>query len=298
MSRLPVSSELNKIAKAIAGSKGHGILVGGAVRDHFMDRRISKDLDVEVFGLSMQELESVLQEFGNIHAAGKSFGVLKLKTPTAEYDFSLPRREQKTGKGHRGFKIISDPAMSFKEAASRRDFTVNSMGYDLLENTLLDPFEGIADIKHKKLRHVGPAFAEDPLRVFRAMQFSARLEFKISAQTAKFCRKLDLSELPRERIFEEFRKLLLKSKRPSIGLKAAKQLGVLNYFPELKALIGVPQDPKWHPEGDVWTHTLMVLDEAARLRTGIEKKDMVLMFGALCHDFGKPLTTKCLRGRW
>ena len=110
------------------------------------------------------------------------------------------------------------------------------------------------------------------------MQFSARLEFKISAQTEKFCRKLDLSELPRERIFEEFRKLLLKAKRPSIGLKAVKQLGVLNYFPELKALIGVPQDPKWHPEGDVWTHTLMVLDEAARLRTGIEKKDMVLMF--------------------
>ncbi len=130
------------------------------------------------------------------------------------------------------------------------------------------------------------------------MQFSARLEFNISAQTAKFCRKLDLSELPRERIFEEFRKLILKAKRPSIGLRAAKQLGVLNYFPELKALIGVPQDPKWHPEGDVWTHTLMVLDEAARLRTGIEKKDMVLMFGALCHDFGKPLTTKFLRGRW
>ncbi len=298
MSRLPVSSELNKIAKAIAGKEGRGILVGGAVRDHFMDLRISKDLDVEVFGLSMQELESVLQKFGNVHAAGKSFGVLKLKTPTAEYDFSLPRREQKTGKGHRGFKIITDPAMSFKEAASRRDFTVNSMGYDLLENTLLDPFEGIEDIKHKKLRHVGPAFAEDPLRVFRAMQFSARLEFKISTQTAKFCRKLDLSELPRERIFEEFRKLLLKAKRPSIGLKAAKQIGVLNYFPELEALIGVPQDPKWHPEGDVWTHTLMVLDEAARLRTGIEKKDMVLMFGALCHDFGKPLTTKFLRGRW
>jgi len=298
MSRLQISSELIKIAKIIARSKGRGILVGGAVRDHFLDRRISKDLDLEIFGLSMQKLVSVLQEFGNIHTAGKSFGVLKLKTPTAEYDFSLPRREKKTGKGHRGFKITTDPSMSFKEAATRRDFTVNSMGYDLLENTLLDPFEGIEDINRKRLRHVGPAFAEDPLRVFRAMQFSARLEFNISAQTAKFCRKLDLFELPRERIFEEFRKLLLKAKRPSIGLKAAKQLGILNYFPELKALIGVPQDPKWHPEGDVWTHTMMVLDEAARLRTGTENKDMVLMFGALCHDFGKPLTTKYLGGRW
>ena len=298
MSRLQVSSELNKIAQAITRSKGRGILVGGAVRDHFIDQRISKDLDVEVFGLSMEKLEFVLKQFGNIHAVGKSFGVLKLKTTTAEYDFSLPRREQKTGKGHRGFKIITEPEMSFKEAASRRDFTVNSMGYDLLNNNILDPFEGIDDIKHRKLRHVGPTFAEDPLRVYRAMQFSARLEFKISAQTAKLCRKLELSELPKERIFEEFRKLLLKAKRPSIGLKNAKQLGVLNYFPELKALVGVPQDPKWHPEGDVWTHTLMVLDEAAKLRTGIEKKDMVLMFGALCHDFGKPLTTKFLRGRW
>ena len=298
MSRLTIPSELNKIAKAIARSKGRGILVGGAVRDHFLDRKISKDLDMEVYGLSMQKLETVLKEFGNIYAAGKSFGVLKLKTPKAEYDFSLPRRERKTEKGHRGFKITTDPTMSFKEATSRRDFTVNSMGYDLLEKTLLDPFKGIEDIKHKKLRHVGPAFSEDPLRVYRAMQFSARLEFNISSQTAKFCRKLDLSELPRERIFEEFRKLLLKAKKPSIGLKATKQLGVLDYFPELKALIGIPQDPKWHPEGDVWTHTLMVVDEAAKLRTGIEKKDMVLMFGALCHDFGKPLTTKFLRGRW
>ena len=168
--------------------EGRGILVGGAVRDHFMDRRISKDLDVEVFGLSMQELESVLQKFGKIHAAGKSFGVLKLKTSTAEYDFSLPRREQKTGKGHRGFKITTDPAMSFKEAASRRDFTVNSMGYDLLENTLLDPFEGIEDIKNKKLRHVGPAFSEDPLRVLEPCSFQQdlnlifQLKLQISAE--------------------------------------------------------------------------------------------------------------------
>ena len=149
MSGLPVSSELNKIAKAIARKEGRGILVGGAVRDHFMDRRISKDLDVEVFGLSMEVLESVLKQFGNIHAVGKSFGVLKLKTKTAEYDFSLPRREQKTGKGHRGFKITTDPAMSFKEAAYRRDFTINSIGFDIIENTLLDPFEGIEDIKKK-----------------------------------------------------------------------------------------------------------------------------------------------------
>ena len=130
------------------------------------------------------------------------------------------------------------------------------------------------------------------------MQFSARLEFKIAPETVRLCEKLDLAELSRERIFEEFRKLLLKAQRPSIGLKAAKKLGILAYFPEIKALIGVPQDPEWHPEGDVWTHTLLVLDEAASLRKGDEKQDLVLMFGALCHDFGKPLTTEFLRGRW
>jgi len=298
MPLLPTPPELINIVKAIAESKGRSILVGGAVRDHCMGRRISKDLDVEIYGLNPEVLESVLQKFGKIHVVGKSFGVLKLKTSSAEYDFSLPRRESKTGKGHRGFMVTTDSAMSFQESASRRDFTINSIGYDLLTNKLLDPFDGLVDLKGKILRHVGPAFVDDPLRVLRAMQFSARLEFKIAPETVQLCKKLDLAELSRERIFEEFRKLLLKAQRPSIGLKAAKKLGILAYFPEIKALIGVPQDPEWHPEGDVWTHTLLVLDEAASLRKGDEKQDLVLMFGALCHDFGKPLTTEFLRGRW
>ena len=298
MPLLSTPPELIKIANAIAKSEGRSILVGGAVRDHCMGRKSLKDFDVEIFGISPEVLESVLRNFGNIHAVGKSFGVLKLKTSSAEYDFSLPRRESRTGKGHRGFMVTPDSTMSYHEAASRRDFTVNSIGYDLLTKTLLDPFDGLGDIKHKILRHVGPAFAEDPLRVLRAMQFSARLEFKIAPETMQLCKTLDLAELSKERIFEEFRKLLLKAKRPSIGLEAAKILGILAYFPELKALIGVPQDPKWHPEGDVWTHTLLVLDEAADLRKGNEKMDLELMFGALCHDFGKPLTTEFLQGRW
>jgi len=298
MPLLPVPPELRNIAKAISKFNGRSILVGGAVRDHFMGRNISKDLDVEIYGLNPEVLESVLQNFGNVHAVGKSFGVLKLKTSSAEYDFSLPRSENKTGKGHRGFLVTPDSTMSFKDAALRRDFTVNSLGYDLLKNKLLDPFDGLGDLKCKILRHVGPSFAEDPLRVLRAMQLSARLEFKIAPDTVRLCKKLDLSELSKQRIFEEFRKLLLKAQRPSIGLKAANILDIIAYFPELKALIGVPQDPEWHPEGDVWTHTLLVLDEAASLRKGEDKQDLVLMLGALCHDFGKPLTTEILRGRW
>ena len=298
MSLLPIPPELIKIAKAFENYNGRCILVGGAVRDHFMGRKISKDIDVEIYGITVEILESVLEKFGPLHLVGKSFGVLKLITSGTEYDFSLPRSESKTGKGHGDFLVKTDSSMSYKKAASRRDFTINSIGYDLLTEKVLDPFDGLSDIKNKVLRHIGPSFSEDPLRVFRAMQFSARFEFEIASETIELCNQLDLAELSRERVFEEFRKLLLKAKRPSIGLEAAKKLGILKYYPELNALIGVPQDPKWHPEGDVWIHTLLVLDEAAKLRKNDEKNDLELMYGALCHDFGKPLTTEFIRGRW
>jgi len=298
MPLIPVPQELYKISKALHNYKGRSILVGGAVRDFCMKKKTAKDLDIEVFDINLEILESILQKFGKLHAVGKTFGVVKLITENAEYDFSLPRYENKIGIGHKGFFTRADPSMSFKKAASRRDFTVNSIGYDLLKNQLLDPFNGLEDIKKKTLRHIGPSFSEDPLRVLRAMQFSARLEFEIAPETIKLCNDLNLEELSKERIFEEFRKLLIKAIRPSIGLESANKLGILSYFPELKALIGVPQDPEWHPEGDVWKHTLLVLDEAASLRKGNQKHDLMLMLAALCHDFGKPLTTKFICGRW
>jgi len=298
MSIQSVPQEIYTIAKAIYKFKGRSILVGGAIRDHCMGMNIAKDLDVEIFDINPKIIESVLQKFGSIYSVGKKFGVIKLKTSYAEYDFSLPRKENKIGIGHRGFLTTTDSKMSYKEAASRRDFTVNSIGYDLLKHEFLDPYNGLEDLKNKILRHIGPSFSEDPLRVLRAMQLSARLEFEIAPETIKICNLLDLSELSKERIFGEFRKLLIKAQNPSIGFEAAKEMGVLNYFPELKALVGIPQDPEWHPEGDVWTHTLLVLNEAARLRSGLEKHDLELMFAALCHDFGKPITTKFIRGRW
>ncbi len=292
------SQELYTIAKTLSKYKGRSILVGGAVRDFCMEKEISKDLDIEVFDINLKVLESILQKFGKLYTVGKTFGVLKLKTENAEYDFSLPRYENKIGVGHKGFLTRSDPSLSFEKAASRRDFSVNSIGYDLIKHQLLDPFNGIEDIKKKTLRHIGPSFSEDPLRVLRAMQLSARLEFKIDPKTVKICNELNLEELSKERIFEEFRKLLIQAERPSIGLEYARELGILTYFPELKALIGVLQDHEWHPEGDVWTHTLLVINEAARLRNGNQKHDLILMLAALCHDFGKPLTTKFINGRW
>ena len=298
MPDIKLDSEIIAIAQAISDAGGKALLIGGSVRDFLLHQPISKDLDIEVYHLSPSKLESVLTKFGHVASVGKHFGIFKVSTAKNEYDFSLPRNENKTAPGHKGFRVEFVPEMNFASAAARRDFTINAIGYDILSSKIYDPFQGQQDLEQATLRHIGPAFSEDPLRVLRAMQFAARFEFKISPETLKICQNLDLQELPKERLFEEFKKLFLKANFPSIGLKAALDLGVLKFFPELGALIDVPQDPDWHPEGDVWTHTLMVMDEAAKLRQNDEKSDLRLMFAALCHDFGKPETTVFKDGRW
>ena len=295
---MKLPAELTKLAKAIHQQGGQPILVGGSVRDYLLGQIIPKDLDLEVYHLEANKLEMVLSQFGKVLRVGKSFGVLKLITEHAEYDVSLPRRESKTGKGHKGFLVNADPRMTFEEASARRDFTINSIGFDPIHQLWLDPHRGQEDLKKGILRHVGPAFAEDPLRVLRGAQFAARLNFQLAPETLELCQTLDLNELSRERLLGEFAKLLLRAERPSIGLEILRQTKALRFFPELEALIDVPQDPTWHPEGCVWTHTLMVVDEAAKLRVGEEKNDLVLMFGALCHDFGKPETTIWKDGHW
>ncbi len=295
---MQLSAELTKLANAIHQQGGQPILVGGSVRDYLLGQLLPKDLDLEVYRLEANELEGVLSQFGKVLRVGKSFGVLKLITQHAEYDVSLPRRESKTGKGHKGFLVNADPQMTFEEASARRDFTVNSIGFDPIQQIWLDPHLGQEDLKKGILRHVGPAFAEDPLRVLRGAQFAARLNFQLAPETIELCKTLDLNELSRERLLGEFKKLLLRPERPSIGLEILRQTKALRFFPELEALIDVPQDPTWHPEGCVWSHTLMVVDEASRLRVGEEKADLVLMFGALCHDFGKPETTIWKDGHW
>ena len=295
---MQLSIELTKLANAIHQQGGQPILVGGSVRDYLLGKIIPKDLDLEVYHLEANELERVLSQFGKVLRVGKSFGVLKLITEHAEYDVSLPRRESKTGKGHKGFLVNADPQMTFEEASARRDFTINSIGFDPIHQLWLDPHHGQEDLRKGILRHVGPAFAEDPLRVLRGAQFAARLNFQLAPETLELCQTLDLNELSRERLLGEFKKLLLRAERPSIGLEILRQTKILRFFPELEALIDVPQDPTWHPEGCVWTHTLMVVDEAAKLRIGEEKADLVLMFGALCHDFGKPETTIWKDGHW
>lgn len=293
---------LQTISKTLASKGAKAIIVGGSVRDHFLGIA-AKDFDIEVYGLeNIEALEEILKNFGRVELVGKSFGVLKLFYQGEVYDFAFPRTEKKIAKGHKGFSIMIDGNYPYEQAARRRDFTINAMGYDIEEKRFLDPFGGREDMQAKVLRHIDEkTFVEDPLRIYRGVQFCARFGYRMAEETKALCTIMieegALEELAKERVYEEFKKLLLKADRPSKGFELMRELGVLQYFPELEALIGVEQDKQWHPEGDVWVHTMMVIDAMATLRTGDEKRDLMLMYAALCHDFGKPGTTEFIDGR-
>ncbi len=291
-----IHEKVVRLAETIRDKDGRAMLVGGCVRDEIMGIEPT-DWDVEVYGIQPNQLRDLLDEFGEVNAVGEAFAVYKIG---GHLDVSIPRRERNTDRGHKGFIIEGDPDMSFDEACSRRDFTVNAILRDPLTGEIVDPFKGRDDIQRKILRHVSSeTFAEDSLRVLRAAQFAARFEFEIAPETAKICRTIDVTDLPKERIWGELEKLLLRADRPSIGLKCLYDLGAVDQiFPELKALVGVPQEPEWHPEGSVDVHTLMVVDEARRLIGDLPyERQVTVMLGALCHDLGKPPTTEYVDGR-
>lgn len=269
------------------------MIVGGFVRD-FLLGVPSKDVDVEVYGLSYSQIRDVLSPHFKVDLVGQSFGVLKVGR---DVDVALPRRESKAGIGHKGFDVEATPNLSTREAFARRDFTINAIGLRP-DGSFCDPFNGIGDLKRKILRAVGPAFKDDPLRVLRGMQFAARFGFSADAQTIQFCRDVfsEFSSLSEERIYEEWKKWALKGKYPELGLEFLRETGWIAGFPELDALVGCPQNPRWHPEGDVWTHTLAVCREAADAARDFrpelsEDERLALLFAALGHDFGKPSTT-------
>ncbi len=294
---MQVPKILKTISTHLQKQNAKAIIVGGSVRDHFL-KLPSKDVDIEVYGLeNMEMLEELLSSFGTVNLVGKSFGVLKFSYEGEEYDFSFPRREQKVGQGHKGFDVSVDGQLSYEEAAKRRDFTINALGYDIEEERFLDPFGGLEDIQAKKLRHIDDdTFVEDPLRVYRAVQFCARFGYSLAEETFALCKQMVeqgmLEELPKERVYEEWKKLLLKAPKPSLGFELMRELGILErYFPELYALIAVPQSPKWHPEGDVWVHTMMCVDEMIGLLEEDERYNLKMMFSILCHDLGKAVST-------
>ena len=283
---------LLELASAVASAGGRALFVGGQVRDRLLGRS-SSDVDVEVSGLALDAVESLLGTYGRIRRVGRSFGVLRVDGIDA--DFSLPRRDSKVGPGHRGFSVEFAPDLDFVAASRRRDFRINAMGFDPLTGEVLDPHDGRADLAARRLRVVdADHFAEDPLRGLRAAQFAARFELAADEELLRLARGLDLAELAPERVYAEIRKTLVLGARPAIGFAFLRETGLVRFFPEVEALIGVAQDPRWHPEGDVWDHTLLALDRAASLRRG-DPDDETLMFAVLCHDFGKPIVTRELR---
>ncbi len=291
-----IPDQVLKIAQTVQVAGGRALLVGGCVRDELMGVQ-PKDWDLEVYGVEPAQLRELLDQFGSVNVVGEAFTVYKLG---AHLDVSLPRRERKTGRGHRAFFIEGDPAMTIPDATRRRDFTVNAILKDPLTGEVIDPFQGRDDIARGILRAVAfDTFAEDSLRVLRAVQFAARFEFRVEPQTAELCRSIDLSDLPPERVWGEMEKLLLRARRPSIGLGWLHALGVLDkLFPELNELIDVPQEPEWHPEGDVWVHTRLVVDRARELIDDLTyPRRATVMLAALCHDLGKPATTAFVDGR-
>ena len=277
------------------------MLVGGCVRDELMGVP-AKDWDLEIYGVEPERLRDLLNGVAasigeTVNVVGEAFTVYKIGS---DLDAALPRRERKVGRGHKGFVVEGDPEMSFSEACSRRDFTINAILKDPLTGEIVDPFNGSKDIDNKILRHVSDdSFAEDSLRVLRAAQFAARLEFDIAPETVELCKTINVTDLPKERIWGELEKLLLTAKEPSKGLRWLYDLGVVDQiFPELAALVGVPQELEWHPEGDVDVHTLMVVDEARKLIAELDyPRQVSVMLGALCHDLGKPPTTEFVDGR-
>ncbi|MCT7646095.1 CCA tRNA nucleotidyltransferase [Aliarcobacter butzleri] len=217
------------------------MLVGGCVRDSFLNKKI-KDYDVEIFNFdSLEILEKSLKKFGNVNLVGKSFGVLTLKIDEYDFDFSLPRIEKKVGNSHTDFEVSTNANLSFKEAAIRRDFTINAIGYDYFKNEILDPFGGMNDLKNKIIKHIDDkTFVEDSLRVYRSVQFASRFEFKIDENTKILCKKIvssgELKFLPKERVFEELKKLFLKSKKPSLGLNLLKEFNIMNIEQNLEEI--------------------------------------------------------------
>jgi tRNA nucleotidyltransferase (CCA-adding enzyme) len=273
-------------------------LVGGCVRDGLLGLPPGKDFDVEVFGVDYDSLREALSRWGRTDFVGRSFGVVKLATGSGHsYDFSLPRKDSKVAPGHKGFAVEFDPAITPHEAAARRDFTINSILYDPCARRVIDFFGGAADLKNRVLRHTSEAFVEDPLRVLRGMQFAGRFDLRAAPETIELSRRIKSSypELAVERVWQEWLKWAQLSTAPSAGLRFLADSEWIGHFPEIKALAGTPQDPEWHPEGDVFIHTCHCCDAMARLedwRAGGTESRVVYMLAILAHDFGKPATTR------
>lgn len=280
-------------AAAVRDAGGRALLVGGYIRDSLLGfgSGDSKDFDIEVYGLPVDRVQELC---GNRQEVGASFGVFKV----GDLDISIPRTEKKTGTGHTGFQVSLDPYMSPERACLRRDFTINAISLDPLTGEIIDPINGSEDIKNKILRYTSPQFSEDPLRVLRGFQFVSRFGLSVDKSTLEVCRDLkpEFYALSKERVWGEFWKWASRGVKPSLGIQFLIDTGWLELFKPLHDMVGCPQDPEWHPEGCVMTHTCHVMDYAASFDLHRDQLG-VLVMAALCHDIGKPHTTFKKDGR-
>lgn len=290
-----MKSIAERIAEYVEEAGGRAFYVGGFVRDRMLGIE-SKDVDIEVHGVTPEALYGILGRIGEPLSYGRSFGVFSLKGE--DIDIAMPRREKATGRGHRDFEVSVDPFLGTEKAAKRRDFTINALMQDVLNGEVTDHFGGLADLEAGVIRHIdAESFVEDPLRVLRAAQFAARFGFGIAPETVSLCRGIDLSALSAERVEEELKKALLKAPKPSVFFEELRGMDQLSFwFPELEQLIGLEQDPLFHPEGDVWTHTMEVTDRAAEFRDKVSEPFRFMLL-ALTHDLGKIVTTEEIKGR-
>lgn len=298
MSASSIERDINKIkeiAASIDAAGGKVYYIGGFVRDQLLGLP-NKDVDVEVHGVPVDTLYDILQQFGEVLTIGKSFGVYSIRG--YDIDIAVPRKEKNTGRGHRDFEVYTDPFLGVEAAARRRDFTINALMQDVLTGEIVDCFGGQEDLKNGVLRHIDPeTFVEDPLRVLRAAQFAARFVFDVADETISLCSSIDISALPRERVETELEKALCKGRKPSIFFETLRKMDQLDYwFPELLDLIGLEQDPIFHPEGDVWNHVMNALDDAVEYR-GLVEEPFRFMLVPLVHDLGKIEATEVVNGR-
>lgn len=287
------------LVERLSQSGGKSYLVGGGVIDLIQGRKI-KDWDIEVFGLNYLDIEMCIKFLKGAKAdlIGQKFGVVKVSYEGLDIELSIPRRDSKIGPKHQDFDIELVPDMTIEEAARRRDFTINALYYDFETGQVIDLFNGINHLNNGILHPVDvETFIDDPLRAFRAVQIVARKakHWTTGLQTLIHNMHSTLKFVSGEAIFGEMNKLLMLAEKPSVGLSHLYDkdyLSLIDLWPELKALIGCEQNPKWHPEGDAWTHTLMVVDEAAKYRDELsEEWRLPFMWGMLLHDIGKPIAS-------
>jgi tRNA nucleotidyltransferase (CCA-adding enzyme) len=295
---IELSSSTKSVLKAIRQAGGTPIIVGGSVRDAILNAEKgagtyqAKDIDIEVFGIEDPALlKDYLARRAPVDERGVSFGVLTMQMGGTDYDISLPRRDSKSGRGHKGFDIEVDPTLGEVEAFGRRDFTINAMGFDPTKEELVDPYGGTQDLYDRVLRHTTPAFSDDPLRVLRGVQFAARFGFDMAPETVEESARIkdSFGEIATERVWGEFEKILTKGTHVSKAIHVLQDTGWMDHFPELGRMADVPQDPKWHPEGDVLTHLGLAADRAIEKSISADavKARPLVVFTALVHDFGK-----------